>query len=250
MVHAFSRTELLIGQQGLEKLAASTVAIFGIGGVGSFVVEALARAGVGALVLVDDDQICLTNLNRQIHATLATVGQPKVEAMRERILAINPAAKVEIHQTFYLPGRADELLRKDYDYVVDAIDTVTAKIDLIVEAQARNIPIVSAMGAGNKLDPSRLQLTDLYKTKTCPLAKVMRHELRKRGVQQLQVVYSEETPLTPQPPATADADEAVRLEGADRQGAKKRQTPGSISFVPATSGLLIASAVVRDLLKK
>jgi tRNA threonylcarbamoyladenosine dehydratase len=250
MLHAFSRTELLIGEAGLKRLAESTVAVFGIGGVGSFVVEALARVGVGHLVLIDDDLICLTNLNRQLHATRATVGQAKVAAMKERILAINPQAVVETHQTFYLPGQGDALIRADYDYIVDAIDTVTAKIDIIMQAEEKGIPVISAMGAGNKLDPGQLRVTDLYKTKTCPLAKVMRKELRARGIKALKVVYSEEIPLKPKGPGANCDGQCVCPEGSDRHCLTKRQVPGSISFVPATSGLLIAGVVVRDLLEK
>jgi tRNA A37 threonylcarbamoyladenosine dehydratase len=231
MLHQFSRTELLLGKPALDKLAASKVAVFGIGGVGSFTVEGLVRGGIGKLVLVDDDCVCLTNLNRQLQATRATIGQPKVVAMRERILAINPAAKVEIQQRFYMPECAAELVRPDYDYIVDAIDTVTAKIDLIVNAQRRNIPIISCMGAGNKLDPTRFEVADIYATSVCPLAKVMRKELRARGVTALKVVYSQETPLRP-------------VETAAR-----RQIPGSVSFVPSVAGLIIAGEVIKDLIQ-
>lgn len=189
MLHEFSRTELLIGKNALEKLQQSKVAVFGIGGVGSFVIEGLVRSGVGAFVLVDDDCICLTNLNRQLHATRKTVGRPKVEVMKERILDINPKATVVTFQKFYLPECADELLADDYDYIVDAIDTVTGKVDLIVKAKVRNIPVISCMGAGNKLDPTRFEVADIYETSVCPLAKVMRKELRQRGIESLKVVY-------------------------------------------------------------
>ncbi len=242
MLHAFSRTELLIGEAGVARLAASKVAVFGVGGVGSFVVEALARCGVGHLVLIDDDVVCLTNLNRQLHATQATVGKVKVEAMKERILAINPAARVEARQSFYLPERGEAFFSEKFDYIVDAIDTVTAKIDIIVRATAAQIPVISSMGTGNKLAPERFRLADIYETKTCPLAKVMRKELRKRGIEKLRVVYSEEEPLKPQG--------GEEKESAPDGAHPKRQTPGSIAFVPATAGLLLASAVVRDLLGK
>src|SRR5450756_2107911 len=197
MLHAFSRTELLIGKEGLKRLQESKVAVFGIGGVGSYAVEGLVRAGVGKFVLIDDDCICLTNLNRQLHATQKTIGKPKVEVMRDRILDINPQAEVETQQRFYMPDCAEELVRKDYDYIVDAIDTVTAKIDLVVQAQKAGIPIISCMGAGNKLDPTRFEVADLSKTSVCPLAKVMRRELKERGITHLKVVYSREETVTP-----------------------------------------------------
>src|SRR5665647_397096 len=197
MLNEFSRTELLIGKEALRKLAASRVAVFGIGGVGSYAVEGLVRSGVGKLVLVDHDDICLTNINRQLHATHKTLGKPKVEVMRDRILEINPQAEVEIYQCFYMPEQAEELVRADYDYIIDAIDTVTAKIDLVVQAQKKGIPIISCMGAGNKLDPSRFEISDIYNTSVCPLAKVMRKELRKREIASLKVVYSKEEPITP-----------------------------------------------------
>ncbi|MGI5921118.1 MAG: tRNA threonylcarbamoyladenosine dehydratase [Syntrophomonadaceae bacterium] len=241
MLHEFSRTELLIGHEAIEKLARSKVAVFGIGGVGTFAVEGLVRAGIGNFVLVDDDCVCLTNINRQIHATHKTVGRPKVEVMRERILDINPRAQVACHQTFYMPGLADALIHPDYDYIVDAIDTVTAKIDLIVNASQQDIPIISCMGAGNKLNPAMLEVADIYDTSVCPLAKVMRKELRKRGVKRLKVVYSKEEPLKPR------ASEAT--EDSTRTCTSRRQIPGSISFMPSVAGLLMASEVVKDLIR-
>lgn len=189
MLHAFSRTEMLIGTEGLEKLKGSTVAVFGVGGVGTFVIEGLVRSGLGKIVLVDDDDICLTNVNRQIHATRKTVGQAKVEAMKERILAINPKIEVITHQELYNTESAERLLLDDYDYVVDAIDMVSAKIDLIERCKARDIPIISSMGAGNKLNPAMFEVADIYKTTVCPLAKVMRKELRSRGIKDLKVVF-------------------------------------------------------------
>jgi tRNA A37 threonylcarbamoyladenosine dehydratase len=250
MLHQFSRTELLLGKPALDKLAVSKVAVFGIGGVGSFTVEGLVRAGVGKLVLVDDDCVCLTNLNRQLQATRKTVGQPKVVAMRERILAINPAAEVELLQRFYMPDCAAELVREDYDYIVDAIDTVTAKIDLIVNAQRLKIPIISCMGAGNKLDPTRFEVADIYATSVCPLAKVMRKELRERGVAALKVVYSKETPLTPvETEDNSCSNHCICPQGTTRSCTIRHQIPGSVSFVPSVAGLIIAGEVVKDLIQ-
>lgn len=250
MLHQFSRTELLIGPEALEKLAKSKVAVFGIGGVGSFTVEALVRAGVGKLVLIDDDCICLTNINRQLHATRKTVGKPKVEVMRDRILEINPQAEVTIHQQFYAAATADNLLADDYDYIVDAIDTVSAKLDLAVRAKHRSIPIISCMGAGNKLDPTRFEVADIYKTSVCPLAKVMRKELRARGIPSLKVVYSKELPLTPrETPNSSCATGCICPPDATRTCTVRRQIPGSISFVPSVAGLIIAGEVIKDLIK-
>jgi len=249
MLHEFSRTEMLIGKEALQKLYASKVAVFGIGGVGSFTVEALVRSGVGKLVLVDDDNVCVTNINRQIHASHKTVGKPKVEIMRERIVDINPRAEVEVYQEFYMPGRAEALLRPDYDYVIDAVDTVTAKIDLVVSCQQRGIPIISCMGTGNKLDPARFEVSDIYATSVCPLAKVMRKELRKRGVEALKVVYSKEEPLTPIVDNIIECNNiAIQSEVSVRMESG-RQIPGSIAFVPSAAGLLLAAEVVKDLIK-
>ncbi|MGE5373326.1 MAG: ThiF family adenylyltransferase [Solirubrobacterales bacterium] len=250
MQHEFSRTELLIGKEALERLASCKVAVFGIGGVGAFAVEGLVRAGVGKLVLVDDDLICLTNLNRQLHATHETIGRPKVEVMRQRVLSINPKAEVEIHQAFYLPENGHALIRSDYDYIIDAVDTVTAKIDLVVRAAEHGIPVISAMGAGNKLDPTRFEVADIYETSVCPLAKVMRKELKARGIQGLKVVYSRELPRKPeQSDETSCAEHCVCPDGSSRHCAVRRQVPGSISFVPSVAGLIIAGEVVKDLIK-
>jgi tRNA threonylcarbamoyladenosine dehydratase len=250
MLHEFSRTELLIGKNGIDKLKNSKVAIFGIGGVGTFAVEALARSGVGTFVLVDDDCICLTNINRQIHATHETVGKSKVEVMKERILSINPKAKVETHQKFYMPGSAEDLIIRDYDYIVDAIDTVTAKIDLIISAKALGIPIISSMGTGNKLDPTKFQIADIYSTSVCPLAKVMRKELRARGVDSLKVVYSKEEPIKPIETEDSNCSEScICPKGSTRSCTVKHQIPGSIAYMPSVAGLIIASEVVKDLLK-
>lgn len=249
MLHEFSRAELLVGKDAINKLHNSKVAVLGIGGVGTFVVEGLARAGIGKFVLVDDDNICLTNINRQLHATRKTIGRPKVEVMKERILDINPQAEVITHQKFYLPEYADELIKEDYDYIVDAVDTVTAKIDLVVTAQKKNIPIISCMGAGNKLDPTKFEVTDIFRTSVCPLAKVMRRELRKRGVQSLKVVYSTEEPIKPLESEEASCNTScICPKGSTKHCLTKRQIPGSISFVPSVAGLIAAGEVVKDLI--
>ncbi|MGE5381412.1 MAG: ThiF family adenylyltransferase [Methylocystaceae bacterium] len=251
MLHEFSRTELLIGKEGLKRLQNSTVAVFGIGGVGSYTVEGLVRCGVGHLVLIDDDCVCLTNLNRQLHATRKTVGKPKVEVMRDRILEINPRAQVETYQQFYMPGSADELIRDDYSYIVDAIDTVTAKLDLVVKAAEHEIPIISCMGAGNKLDPTQLEVADIYETSVCPLARVMRRELRSRGIPSLKVVYSREEPLTPlETDDNSCSTSCICPKGTTRKCTVRRQIPGSVSFVPSVAGLIIAGEVVKDLIKE
>lgn len=233
-MNQFSRTELLIGKDGVEKLANSKVAIFGIGGVGSFVVEALARAGIGNFVLVDNDEVDITNLNRQIIATHKTIGKPKVEIARERILDINPNANVEIYREFFMP-ESKGILDNSIDYIVDAVDTVTAKIELAVRAEKMSIPIISSMGTGNKLDPTRFEVTDIYKTSVCPLAKVMRKELKQRDIKKLKVVYSKEEPIKP-----LNSNEITN----------KKQVPGSISFVPSVAGLIVASEVIKDIIKK
>ena len=234
MINQFSRTELLIGKDGIEKLKNSKIAVFGIGGVGSFVVEGLARSGIGNFILVDDDNVSITNLNRQIIATHKTLEKPKVEVAKERILEINPDAKVEIYQEFFTPN-SKEILDNSIDYVVDSVDTVTAKIELVVRAKNLNIPIISCMGTGNKLDPTRFEVTDIYKTSVCPLAKVMRKELKLRGIKELKVVYSKEEPVK--------VDNKIEVEESC-----KKQVPGSISFVPSVAGLVIAGEVVKDIL--
>ncbi|KXG77882.1 tRNA threonylcarbamoyladenosine dehydratase [Thermotalea metallivorans] len=246
-LHAFSRSELIIGTENLEKLKNSKIAVFGIGGVGTFAVEGLARTGVGNFVLVDDDDICLTNINRQIHALRSTVGKPKVEVMKARILDINPEAKVEVYKMLYTAETADQLLSDDYDYVIDAIDMVTAKLDLVERCYKRGIKIISSMGAGNKLDPTKFQVTDIYNTSICPLAKVMRKELRKRGVERLKVVYSQEEPIAPKE-ISADCKTNCICPNKDRTCTVRHQIPGSIGFVPSVAGLIIASVVVRDLI--
>ncbi|VBB06820.1 Hypothetical protein LUCI_2057 [Lucifera butyrica] len=249
MLHKFSRTELLIGAAALDKLAKSKVAVFGIGGVGTFAVEGLVRSGVGKLVLVDDDCICLTNINRQLHATTKTVGKPKVEVMRDRILEINPEAEVTVFQRFYMPGTADELIHDDYDYIIDAIDTVTGKIDLIMRAKEKGIPVISCMGAGNKLDPTQLEVADIFSTSICPLAKVMRQELRKRGVTSLKVVYSREEPLRPVQTEHSNCNQGcICPPGTTRKCTVRHQIPGSIAFVPSVAGLILAGEVVKDII--
>ena len=238
MLNQFSRTQLLLGQEAMEKLAASRVAVFGIGGVGSYTVEALIRSGVGAVDLIDNDKYCLTNLNRQLFATHDTLGRYKVEVAAERIASINPNAVVRTYKTFYSPDTAGEFDFTQYDYVVDAIDTVTGKIALVLQAQAANTPIISAMGAGNKLDPAAFEVADIYKTSVCPLARVMRRELSRRGVKALKVVYSKEEPLEPM-------DNACLHEEGEGQ---RRQVPGSTAFVPPVVGLIIAGEVIKDLI--
>jgi tRNA A37 threonylcarbamoyladenosine dehydratase len=250
MLHEFSRTELLIGKEAVDKLKNSKVAVFGIGGVGSYAVEGLVRAGVGKLVLVDDDCICLTNLNRQLHATRKTVGKPKVEVMKERILEINPNAHVECHQRFYLPGLADELLSNDYDYIIDAIDTITAKIDLVVSAGNFGIPIISCLGVGNKLSATSLEISDIYSTSICPLAKVLRKELKKREIDSLKVLYSREVPIKPRESEGSSCKSGcICPKGTTRTCTIRHQIPGSISFVPSVAGLIIAGEVIMDLIK-
>ncbi len=249
MLHEFSRSELIIGTDGLEKLKNSKVAVFGVGGVGSFTVEALTRTGVGHLVLIDDDCVCLTNLNRQLHATRKTVGKPKVEVMRDRVLEINPKCDVTIIQKFYMPDVAEEILDSSFDYIVDAIDTVTAKIDLVVRANQLGIPIISAMGAGNKTDPTRFQVSDIFKTTVDPLAKVVRKELRNRGIKKLKVVYSTEEPIKPVETETSSCSAGcICPKGTARKCTVKHQIPGSLSFVPSVMGLIIGGEVIKDLI--
>lgn len=251
MLNEFSRTRLLLGKEAMEKLKESTVAIFGIGGVGSYVVEALARCGVGNFALFDADKVCLTNINRQIIATRKTIGRVKVEVAAERIKEINPNAKVSTHQVFYMPENAHEFDLTGYDYIVDAIDTVTAKIELIVRAKKNNIPIISSMGAGNKLNPTELEVVDIYKTSVDPLAKVMRHELKKRGIESLKVVYSKEKPIKPLDDEEGNCKEnCICPPGTHTKCSQRRAIPGSVSFVPSVAGLIIASEVVKDIISK
>ena len=251
MLNQFSRTELLLGKEAMERLENSRVAVFGVGGVGGYVCEALVRSGVGAFDLIDDDKVCLTNLNRQIIATRKTVGKYKVDVMKERILEINPKADVRIHKTFFLPENADEFPFEEYDYVVDAVDTVTAKLELVMKAKEKNIPIISSMGAGNKLDASAFKVADIYKTKVCPLAKVMRRELKKRGIKKLKVVYSEEQPIRPiEDMSISCKTNCICPPGAKHKCTERRNIPGSTAFVPSVAGLIIAGEVIKDLCKK
>lgn len=251
MLTQFSRTELLLGKEAMEKLKNARVAVFGIGGVGGYVCEALVRSGVGAFDLIDDDKVCLTNLNRQIIATRKTVGKYKTDVMKDRILEINPDARVEVHKCFFLPENADEFPFEEYDYIVDAVDTVTAKISLVMKAQEMNVPIISSMGAGNKLDASQFRVADIYKTKVCPLAKVMRRELKKRGVKKLKVVYSEEQPTRPvEDMAISCRTNCICPSGAAHKCTERRDIPGSVAFVPSVAGLIIAGEVVKDLAAK
>jgi tRNA A37 threonylcarbamoyladenosine dehydratase len=248
MLNQFSRTELLFGNEGMEKLKNSRVAVFGIGGVGGFTAEALARSGVGSIDVIDDDKVCLTNINRQLIATRKTVGKYKVDIMKERILEINPQANVATHQCFYSTETADQFDFSQYDYIVDAIDTVSAKIEMILRAQAKKIPIISCMGAGNKLDPTRFEVTDIYKTSVCPLAKVMRKELKVRGVKKLKVVYSQEPARKPlEDMSLSCKTNCICPPGAERKCTAKRQIPGSNAFVPSVAGLIIAGEVIKDL---
>ncbi len=240
MEERFCRTAMLIGEAGLARLKTARVAVFGIGGVGSFAAEALARAGVGRLVLVDNDAVAVSNINRQLAALCSTLGRSKAAVMKERIEDVNPAAEVEIVEEFFLPERAGLFFHGAYDYIVDAIDTVTGKIGLVLEAKKRGIPIVSSMGAGNKLDPTKFEVADIYDTSVCPLARVMRRELKSRGVLALTVVYSKEKPKKPL--------FAPMEEKKDERSCMDKQPPGSISFVPSVAGLILASVVVRDLI--
>jgi len=248
--HSLSRTELLIGKDALDKLAKSKVMVFGVGGVGSFTVEALARAGVGNLILVDDDTVCLTNLNRQIHATYKTISKNKVEVMKERVLSVNRNCNVETIQVFVTPDNLEEIIPDDVDYVVDAIDTVSAKIALAVYCEQKGIKLMSSMGTGNKLNPAEFKVADIYNTKVCPLAKVMRYELRKRGVKKLKVVYSEEMPRKPKVEDVVTCKTGCVCTGGTKKCSAKRQIPGSVSFVPSVAGMIIASEVVKDLIKE
>ena len=235
MLNQFSRTELLIGKEGIEKIKKAKVAIFGIGGVGSFVVEALVRCGIENFVLIDNDKVSLTNLNRQLIATHNTIGEYKVDVAKKRILEINPNANVEIYKEFFMPESDDSIINNSIYYIVDCIDTVTAKIELAMRASKYNIPIISSMGTGNKLDPTKFEVTDIYKTSVCPLAKVMRKELKSRGIKKLKVVYSKEEP--------------IKVSTFSEEKISKKSVPGSISFVPSSAGLIIASEVIKDLTK-
>ncbi len=248
MLNQFSRTSLLFGEESIEKLHNMRVAVFGIGGVGGYVCEALVRSGVGAFDLIDDDKVCLTNLNRQIIATRETVGKYKVDVMKERILSINPKADVRIHKCFFLPENADDFPFEEYDYVVDAVDTVTAKLEIIMRAKQLGVPVISAMGAGNKLDASRFKVADIYQTTMDPLAKVMRRELKKRGVRKLKVVFSDEKPTRPvEDMGISCRTNCICPPGAAHKCTERRDIPGSTAFVPAVAGLIMAGEIIKDL---
>ena len=250
MLNQFSRTQLLFGADAMGKLAASRVAVFGIGGVGGYTVEALARSGVGAIDLIDDDRVCLTNINRQIVATRKTVGKHKVDVMEERILDINPKCKVRAYKCFYLPETKDQFNFSEYDYVIDAVDTVTAKISLIMQANEAGTKVISCMGAGNKLDPTAFEVSDIYKTSICPLARVMRRELKKRGVKKLKVVYSKEKALRPlEDMSISCRTNCICPPGAERKCTDRRDIPGSVAFVPSVAGFILAGEVIKDLIK-
>lgn len=246
MNNQFERTELLIGEEGMRKLANSRVAVFGVGGVGGYVVEALARSGIGAIDLIDHDTVAYSNINRQIIATLSSVGKYKVDVMYDRIMDINPNCKVTIHKCFYLPETQDQFHFEDYDYIVDAIDTVTGKVSLVMQANESHTPIICSMGAGNKMNPAMFEVTDIYKTSVCPLAKVMRHEMKKRGIKKLKVVYSKELPLTPIVKCDSNSD---NKESQKPGSGFKKATPGSNAFVPSVAGLILASEVIKDILE-
>lgn len=248
MPDQFSRTELIFGKEAMQKLAASRVAIFGIGGVGGFTAEALARSGIGTLDLIDDDRVCLTNINRQIFATRKTVGKLKIDVAKERLLDINPDMTVNTYKTFYMPETADQFDFTQYDYVVDAIDTVTGKIELVMNADKCKTPMISSMGAGNKLDPTKFQVADIYSTSVCPLARVMRYELKKRGIRKLKVVYSTEKPITPsEDMAISCKQHCICPPGTARKCTQRNQIPGSTAFVPSVVGLIIAGEVIKDI---
>ena len=251
MLNQFSRTELLVGKDGMEKLSNSHVAVFGIGGVGGYVVEALVRSGVSKFDIIDDDMVCLTNINRQIIATRNTVGKYKVDVMKERILSINPNAEVNTFKCFYMPENADDFDLSKYDYIVDAIDTVTAKLELIVRAKQLNVPIISSMGAGNKLNPAEFEVADIYSTSVCPLARVMRYELRKRGIKSLKVVYSKEKPIRPiEDMSISCRTHCICPKGTAHKCTERRDIPGSVAFVPSVVGLIIASEIFKDIALK
>ena len=248
MLNRFSRTQLLYGAQAMDRFASSRVAVFGIGGVGGYVVEALARSGIGALDLIDDDKVCLTNINRQILATGQTIGRYKVDVAADRIHDINPDCEVRTYKTFFLPDTQDQFDFHDYDYVVDAIDTVTGKLAIIEKAKAAGVPVISSMGAGNKLNASLFEVSDIYKTSVCPLAKVMRHECRKRGIDSLKVVYSKEKPVRPlEDMSISCKKQCICPTGTARKCTERRDIPGSTAFVPSVVGLIIAGEVVNDI---
>lgn len=248
MLNQFSRTQLVYGAEAMEKLASARVAVFGIGGVGGYVVEALARSGVGALDLIDDDKVCLTNINRQIIATRKTIGKYKVDVAEERVHDINPDCEVRTYKTFFLPETKDQFNFSDYDYVVDAIDTVTGKLAIIEMSKEAKVSVISSMGAGNKVNPAMFEVADIYQTSICPLAKVMRHECRKRGIDSLKVVYSKEKAIRPQEDMSISCRQhCICPPGTARKCTERRDIPGSTAFVPSVVGLIIAGEVINDI---
>lgn len=248
MLNQYARTQLLIGKEAMDKLSRSTVAVFGIGGVGGYVCEALIRSGVGHFVLIDDDKVCLTNLNRQIHALRSTVGKYKADVMRDRMLDIDPGADIRVVRSFYLPENADEIDLSQFDYIADCVDTVTAKLEIIMRAEKAKTPVISCMGAGNHLDPTSFRIDDIYHTQMCPLAKVMRHELKKRGIRKLKVVYSTEKPVRPlEDMSISCRTHCICPPGTEHKCTDRRDIPGSIAFGPSVAGLFMASAIVKDL---
>lgn len=248
MLNQFSRTQLLLGEDAIRRMSSARVAVFGIGGVGGYVCEALVRSGVGAFDLIDDDKVCLTNLNRQIIATRKTIGKYKVDVMKERMLEINPDADIRVHKCFFLPENEDEFDFSEYDYVVDAVDTVTAKLSLIMKAKSAGVPVISSMGAGNKLDPGRFKIADIYETSVCPLARVMRRELKKRNIKDLKVVYSDEPAVTPiEDMSISCKANCVCPPGEAHKCTERRAIPGSTAYVPAVAGLMLAGEIVKDL---
>lgn len=251
MLNQFSRTQLLLGSKAMKKLSECRVAVFGVGGVGGFVCEALARSGIGAADIVDDDKVCLTNINRQIIAARSTIGKYKVDVMRDRMLDINPDINVRTYKTFFLPENAEEFPFDEYDYIVDAVDTVTAKVALVMKANEYGVPVISCMGAGNKLDATQFKVADIYKTRYCPLAKVMRHEMKKRGIKKLKVVYSEEKTVRPiEDMSISCRNHCVCPPGTAHKCTERRDIPGSTAFVPSVAGLIIGGEVIKDLTKK
>jgi tRNA A37 threonylcarbamoyladenosine dehydratase len=248
MLNQFSRTQLLYGESAMQKLAACRIAVFGIGGVGGYVVEALARSGIGALDLIDDDRVCLTNINRQILATRNTVGKYKVDVAEERVHEINPDCKVRAYKTFFLPETQDQFDFRAYDYIVDAIDTVTGKLAIIENAKKAGVPVISSMGAGNKVNPAAFEVADIYETSICPLAKVMRRECRKRGIESLKVVYSKEKPIRPlEDMSISCRQHCICPPGTARKCTERRDIPGSTAFVPSVAGLIIAGEIINKL---
>ena len=247
MLNQFSRTQLVFGEEAMQRLAGARIAVFGIGGVGGYTVEALARSGIGQLDLIDDDKVCITNVNRQLLATLKTVGQYKVDVAKERVADINPKCRVNTFKTFYMPDTKGEFDFSQYDYIVDAIDTVKGKLALVENAQKAGTPIISSMGAGNKVDAAAFEVADIYETSVCPLARVMRYECRRRGIKKLKVVYSKEKPIRPMEDMSISCRRHCVCPPGTRKCTVRRDIPGSTAFVPSVAGLIIAGEVIKEL---